>query len=150
MALRVQAQPCPSFTFRDFGKTVKDHLASPLIQREVTNHWQELPMFGGVLLAVISAAGAFFSGSYVLGLSFLAFGGLSATGAIHLHELPALKNIKQAAQTLKLETNRLSTLTQSLENENTTLSQTNQDLRRTQERLKQLAVRLQRTGSQLS
>ena len=147
--VRIQTAHLPLFTWRDFVSTCKEHAASPLVKRVITSHWQELLFIGGMVLAVISAAGAFFYGSPFFAVSFLALGALNATGAFYMHQFSALQDLEKTAEALKNETHRLSSIADTFEKENRTLAQTNQTLRRTSERFKHIAMQMQRTNREL-
>jgi len=153
-SIRAPSTSLPFFTWRDLVTICKEHACSPLVTRVITSHWQELVLIGGIVLAVASAAAAFFYGSYFLGLSFIALGALNATGAFYMHQFSALQDLEKTAHALKNETTRLSSVVDNLEKENRTLTQTNQDLIRTQARLKNIAIQgtsrdLSRTNSSL-
>jgi|GEM_PF-2910678 len=147
--VRVHTAQLPLFTWRDFVSTCKEHATSPLVKRVITSHWQELLFIGGMVIAVVSAATAFFYGSPLLAVSFLALGALNATGAFYMHQFSALQDLEKTAETLKKETQRLSSIADTFEKENRTLAQTNQSLLRTNERFKVIALRLKRTQREL-
>ncbi len=147
--LRVQAAHVPVFTWRDLLSTCKEHATSPLVKRVITSHWQELLLIGGMILAVVSAAAAFFYGSPLLAISFIALGALNGTASFYMHQFSALKDLEKTAETLKNETQRLSSIASTFERENRTLAQTNQSLLQTNERLKHITLRLNRTNRQL-
>lgn len=126
--------------FYTLYREVRDH---PRFKR-VSHHWKELAMLSGVIISVMSAVAAFFSGSTYLAFSFFIVGGLSAIGAFYMRQFAALNSLEDTATTLSMERERLSLVSTVLEEENLTLVQTNQNLIRTNARLEQTEGRLRK------
>jgi chromosome segregation ATPase len=106
-------------------------------------------MLSGVVLSVISAVAAFFSGSSYLALSFFIVGGLSAIGAFYMRQFSAFSSLEDTATNLSTERERLSLISTVLEEENHTLVKTNRKLIRTNDRLEQTERRLRKQTSLL-